>query len=84
MDEPNYNYVYKQLYKVKNDISLREEIADWAQSYVTNYDLTFKNEKTWDLIVVLSGIDIKVSPTEYLYGKEDFVKWLEEFNLKQL
>ncbi len=80
MEEPNFNEIYNRLCKVKNDISLREEIAEWAQEYLINDDVVFKNEKSWDLIMILSGIDTKVSPSEYLYGKEDFEKWLEQFN----
>ena len=79
MNEPDYNYVYNQLCKVKNDISFREEVADWAQQFLVDDDLIFKNERSWDLIMILSGIDIKVSPSESLYGNEDFEKWLKEF-----
>ncbi len=80
MNEPIFKEVYNQLYKVNKDISLREEIAEWAQKFLENDDLIFKDEKSWDLIMILSGIDIETSPSEYLYGKEDFEKWLEEFN----
>ena len=31
MNEPDYDYVYNQLRKVKNDVSFREKVADWAQ-----------------------------------------------------
>ena len=34
MNEPDYDYVYNQLRKVKNDVSFREEVADWAQHTV--------------------------------------------------
>ena len=34
MNEPDYDYVYNQLRKVKNDVSFREKVADWAQHTV--------------------------------------------------
>ena len=34
MNEPDYDYVYNQLRKVKNDVSFREEVADLAQHTV--------------------------------------------------
>ena len=34
MNEPDYDYVYNQLRKVKNDVSFREKVAGWAQHTV--------------------------------------------------
>ncbi len=48
MNEPDYDYVYNQLRKVKNNVSFREEVADWAQQFLVNDDLIFKNERSWE------------------------------------
>ena len=48
MNEPDYDYVYNQPRKVKNNVSFREEVADWAQQFLVNDDLIFKNERSWE------------------------------------
>ena len=78
MNEPDFKYIISQLHKVRNDL-LREEIADWAQSYITDDELTVKNDKSWDLLMTLSYLDTQINPGEYLYGEEDIEAWLKEF-----
>lgn len=77
MNEPDFKYIISQLHKVRNDLSLREEIADWAQIYIIDDELTVKNDKSWDLLMTLSYLDTQINPGEYLYGEEDTESWLK-------
>lgn len=80
MNEPDFNIVFSKLLSVKDDLTLREEVADWAQEYVTNDELTVSDDRAWDLLMILSGIDTQINPGEYLYGKEDIIGWVKEFS----
>jgi hypothetical protein len=59
--------------------------SDWASPWVVNDDLTDDDNQVWDegvweALTILSGADIKVSDTDYMYGREDYQDWLEEFD----
>jgi hypothetical protein len=55
----------------------REEVADWASQFIRgDYDhIRVRDWPAWEMLSVLAGADIKDSPTEYLYIKEDFGGW---------
>lgn len=63
----------------------REEVSDWASYYVMADDPTIDDEIVWELLIIISGIDILDSPTFYLHNEEDIKDWIKqatEFLLK--
>jgi hypothetical protein len=56
-----------------------EEVAEWASHFILgDYDhIEVTDGPAWQMLITLSGADLKASPTEYLYVKEDFEDWME-------
>ena len=55
---------------LKKDIS-REEISDWAGSYITNDEIIQNfNDLLWDYIVEISFIGEMIAPNTYLYDDD--------------
>jgi len=53
----------------------RESVGDWASQYIMNDSFDVSNERVWDLLQIVSGIDLKDSPDQYLHLKEDIFNW---------
>lgn len=81
--EPDFDTIYSMLLKLKHDLALRDEVAEWAQQYVENYDLEINNEKSWELLLALSMIDTQYEKNEYLYGKETVETLIKKYNTKR-
>lgn len=41
-------------------------------------DPTIDDEIVWDLLKIISGIDILDSPTSYLHNEEDIIDWIKQ------
>ena len=70
MQEPDFDTIYSMLLKLRDDFTLRNEVAEWAQQYVENYDLEINDENSWELLLSLSMLDTQYRENEYLYGKK--------------
>ena len=57
MQEPDFDTIYSMLLKLRDDFTLRNEVAEWAQQYVENYDLEINDENSWELLLSLSMLD---------------------------
>ena len=68
MQEPDFDTIYSMLLKLRDDFTLRNEVAEWAQQYVENYDLEINDENSWELLLSLSMLDTQYRENEYLYG----------------
>ena len=75
MREPDFDTIYSMLLKLRGDFTLRNEVAEWAQQYVENYDLEINNENSWELLLSLSMLDTQYRENEYLYGKKNYRKF---------
>ncbi|WP_339821908.1 DNA-binding protein [Paenibacillus sp. FSL R7-0216] len=60
----------------------REEVADYAAQYVMNDDYEVQDEELWELLNIVSGIDLKDSPDEYLHDERDIRDWIHRFQRK--
>ncbi|PQV63258.1 hypothetical protein B1R32_11484 [Abditibacterium utsteinense] len=74
---PNRVTVLSHLENLIEEKSSRQEIADWASQFIRgDYDhVHVKDWPAWEMLSTLAGADIQDSPTQYLYGKEDFEDW---------
>ena len=57
----------------------RADAASWAQPWVIMKNPPVDDWGVWETLKNLSGADLLTDPTSYLFGKEDFENWLEEF-----
>ena len=82
MQEPDFDTIYSMLLKLRDDFTLRNEVAEWAQQYVENYDLEINDENSWELLLSLSMLDTQYRENEYLYGKKTIENLISKYGNK--
>ena len=82
MQEPDFDTIYSMLLKLRDDFTLRNEVAEWAQQYVDNYDLEINDENSWELLLSLSMLDTQYRENEYLYGKKTIENLISKYSNK--
>lgn len=82
MQEPDFDTIYSMLLKLRDDFTLRNEVAEWAQQYVENYDLEINDENSWELLLALSMLDTQYRKNEYLYGKKTIENLISKYSNK--
>lgn len=55
-------------------------VADWATRLMELDDPALDDDRLWSALDKLSGADSKIGSEEYLYGHDDYVQWLEDFD----
>lgn len=66
---------------LQNKLS-REEVADWASEYVMHDDPDIHDDIVWDILIIISGVDLKNGPNEYLHVEQDIKNWINEYASK--
>ncbi len=66
MKEPTIAECLKKADLILNGQAAREEVSDWACEYVAADDPAVEDETVWEMLVYLSGFDLKDSPDAYL------------------
>ena len=82
MQEPDFDTIYSMLLNLRDNITLRNEVAEWAQQYVENYDLEINDENSWELLLSLSMLDTQYRENEYLYGKKTIENLISKYSNK--
>ncbi|MBI0577374.1 DNA-binding protein [Neobacillus cucumis] len=77
MNQQTVNEIIKKLKLVLIDEMTREKVSDWASFYVMADNPNIDDKNVWDLLILLSGIDILDSPTTYLHNEEDINDWIK-------
>ena len=77
-----FDTIYSMLLKLRDDFTLRNEVAEWAQQYVENYDLEINDENSWELLLSLSMLDTQYRENEYLYGKKTIENLISKYSNK--
>ena len=78
MNQPTISEIIKRLKLVLIGEMTREEVSDWASFYVMADNPNIGDGNVWDLLILLSGIDILDSPTTYLHNEEDINDWIKQ------
>ncbi|KOP77955.1 hypothetical protein AMS59_15085 [Lysinibacillus sp. FJAT-14745] len=60
MKQPTVSEIIKRLKLVLISEMTREEVSDWATLYVMADNPNIDDENVWDLLILLSGIDILI------------------------
>lgn len=86
LDSPTTEEIVKRLKMVLEGSTTREEVSNWAEIWTRVFmDETGLSESDlliWRYLDVVSGIDLKDSPTEYLHIEEDILEWISRFEEK--
>lgn len=60
----------------------REEVANWAsmnaEKYIYKSNLSNEDKLLWRHFDIVSGIDLKSSPTKYLHSEDEIHEWIEK------
>ncbi|MGX4200245.1 DNA-binding protein [Bacillus sp. JK74] len=79
MKEPTRAECLKKAGLILNGQAAREEVSDWASEYVSAGDPAVEDETVWEMLVYLSGFDLKDSPDAYLHTLEELRDWMQEY-----
>ncbi|MDU0812446.1 DNA-binding protein [Bacillus siamensis] len=78
MKEPTMAECLKKAGLILNGQAAREEVSDWAE-YVAPDDPAVEDETVWEMLIYLSGFDLKDSPDSYLHTIEELRDWVQEY-----
>ncbi|MDJ1630443.1 DNA-binding protein [Bacillus velezensis] len=79
MKEPTIAECLKKADLILNGQAVREEVSDWAPEYVSADDPAVEDENVWEMLVYLSGFDLKDSPDSYLHTIEELKDWMQTY-----
>jgi hypothetical protein len=80
MGQPTKDEIIYKLNVILQGKLSREEVADWASEYVMQDEPNIIDEKVWEFLKVVSGVDIKDSPEEYLHVEQDLEDWIKKYS----
>lgn len=65
---------------VLNKNLTREEVSNWAEKHIiSDFSGVFDTE-AWELITIISGLDLQEEPGKYLHSDKDIVSWINQFS----
>ena len=79
MAEPKMLDCLNKIRNVLKGMITREQVSDWAEIYVSSDDPEIDDDQVWDMLILLSGIDLKDSPNSYLHSVDDLNDWIEKY-----
>ncbi|ATO27085.1 DNA-binding protein [Bacillus atrophaeus] len=79
MAEPKLIECINKMKKLLIGKTTREEVAEWAGTYVYADDPEIEDDRVWDMLILLSGIDLKDSPETYLHSTDDINDWIKQY-----
>ncbi|WP_250623579.1 DNA-binding protein [Bacillus subtilis] len=79
LSETNLIECINKIKSVLNGQTTREEVSDWAGTYVYAYDPEVEDDRVWSMLILLSGIDLKDSPETYLHSTDDLNDWIKQY-----
>lgn len=82
MSQPTIEEIVKKLNMIFEGKLSREEVSDWASEYVMQDEPCIEDETVWEFLQVVSGVDIKDSPEEYLHVEQDLEDWIKKYSSK--
>ncbi|KZM57252.1 DNA-binding protein [Aeribacillus pallidus] len=80
MKQPTKEEIINKLKMILQGKLTLEEVADWASKYVMQDEPNISDETVWELLQIVSGIDLKDSPDEYLHVEQDIIDWINKYS----
>lgn len=82
MEQPTKEQIINKLKLILQGKLSREEVADWASEYVMQDEPNISDETVWELLLVVSGVDLQDSPDEYLHVEQDIKDWIDKYSTR--
>ncbi len=82
MGQPTKEEIINKLNMILQGKLSREDVADWASEYVMQDEPNIVDDIVWDFLQVVSGVDLKDSPEEYLHVEQDIKDWIKKYSNK--
>ena len=83
MKQPTISEITKQIQRYINGELSRENVSDWAYTYIKNDKLIEEfDSKAWDYLMTVYGMDLLVSPTVYLHSLNEIKDWIKECDVE--
>ncbi|MCA1063034.1 DNA-binding protein [Rossellomorea sp. AcN35-11] len=82
MRQPTKEEIISKLELILKGTISREEVADWASEYLMQDELNITDEIVWELLQIVSGVDLKDSPDEYLHVEQDIKDWINKYTIR--
>lgn len=79
MTEPKLIECINKIKIVLNGQTTREEVSDWAGTYVYADDPEVEDDRVWDMLILLSGIYFKYYPETYFHSTDDINDWIKQY-----
>ncbi|MEC1736502.1 hypothetical protein DFO69_0208 [Bacillus subtilis] len=79
LSEPKLIECINKIKSVLNGQTTREEVSGWAGTYVYADNPEVEDDRVWDMLILLSGIDLKDSPDAYLHSTDDLNDWIKPY-----
>jgi hypothetical protein len=83
-----FDEIKKIINNLIDESMTREQISDWAllrQKAEDREDLEYEpnkeEERIWNAIIYLQGVDLKNIDGGYLHSKQDFIQFRKQMNL---
>ncbi|WP_127959668.1 hypothetical protein [Serratia microhaemolytica] len=58
----------------------RSQVAKWAFSIIDDDNIKITDQVVWDILGCLGAVDLLSTDNEYLYGKDDFIFWINKID----
>ncbi len=75
---PNRNEIKLVLNQLISDEISRDVASRWALKWVLSDDEFVEDKIAWNVLTWIGNVDQIALARPFLYGKEDFEKWLAE------
>ncbi|MDQ0271312.1 DNA-binding protein [Cytobacillus purgationiresistens] len=82
MRQPTREEIISKLKLILQGTISREEVADWASEYVMQDEPNITDDIIWELLQIVSGVDLKANPDEYLHVEQDIKDWIDKYTIK--
>ncbi|MBQ8941906.1 MAG: DNA-binding protein [Firmicutes bacterium] len=83
MKQPTISEITKQIQRYINGELSRENVSDWAYTYIKNDKLIEEfDSKAWDYLMTVYGMDLLVSPNVYLHSLNEIKDWIKECDVE--
>lgn len=79
MEQPDREKISEQVAKLLSGERTREEISNWAYSFIAHDDeIDVQDVEAWHDLVSLSLAAEMTAPGKYLYALEEIKEWMKE------
>ena len=82
MKQPTKADISNRIEAVLSNIMSREELGDWANDLIMNYDdvMNIEDWEAWEYLKEVGYFDVKDTPETYLYSDEELIQLLKRYS----